>query len=134
MKRQCNISGHFLLTRERLRLVTDHLFITDEAVNYLCSMFGEEEAIFCEEATAAGPPILVGHTLVVEGVNVAQIPASAKKDDLLLCWGAAFAVYAQKPTSRRYENVAFILTNKVLQTDIGSMPKRVAAVSDKLFS
>ena len=86
---------------------------------------------FCRESVE-GPPTLVGDTLVVEGVDVARI-ATGKQDYLLLCWGAAFAVYAQKPTCKRYENTAYIMTNKVVNTDDTHMPKKVAAVYSKLF-
>lgn len=105
-------------------------FFSDEACQYLLTLFNEEDAIFGDMRPDGGPPIVVNRTMIVEGVPVCGLMEA--KEDQLLTWGACFAVFAQTPTTRRFENVACLMTRYVLRTDEGRVPKKLSSVSQKL--
>ena len=70
--------------------------------------------------------------IYVEGVRVCEMDSTAKSEQLL-SWGASFAVFAQSPLARRFENVACIMTRYVLATDERRVPKKLHSVAGKLI-
>lgn len=101
-------------------------------MDYLLSLFQEEDVIFPTERPVGGPPAVVDGCIYVEGVLVTHME-SVTKEEQLLSWGATFAVFAQTPLSRRFENVACVMTRYVVETDEGRVPKKLASVADKLM-
>ena len=100
-------------------------FIADDAVGHLCSIFQEEDNIFLSEEPSSGPPVIAKKAVFVEGVEVCKTEDPVEQ---LLAWGASFSVYTQRPTFRKYENVACIMTHFVVKTDEGKMPRKLEKV------
>ena len=68
----------------------------------------------------------------MEGARVCETDSTTKSEQLL-SWGASFAVFAQSPLARRFENVACVMTRYVLATDEGRVPKKLHSVAGKLM-
>ncbi|KAF0304724.1 hypothetical protein FJT64_023540 [Amphibalanus amphitrite] len=81
---------------------------TNAALEHLLIELREEDALYAAP-TAGGPMVIWRDALWVEGEKVADFEI-LNKIDQFLTWGAAFSVFAQKPTKKSTRCSAYLAT------------------------
>ncbi|KAF0302328.1 Polycomb group protein Psc [Amphibalanus amphitrite] len=100
---------------------------TNVALEHLLIELREEDALYAAP-TAGGPMVIWRDALWVEGEKVADFEI-LNKIDQFLTWGAAFSVFAQKPTKKSTRCSAYLATVMVLQTDVLKPPKGLERIT-----
>ncbi|KAF0302589.1 hypothetical protein FJT64_025315 [Amphibalanus amphitrite] len=100
---------------------------TNAALEHLLIELREEDALYAAP-TAGGPMVIWRDALWVEGEKVADFEI-LNKIDQFLTWGAAFSVFAQKPTKKSTRCSAYLATVMVLQTDVLKPPKGLERIT-----
>ncbi|XP_043232775.1 uncharacterized protein LOC122387039 [Amphibalanus amphitrite] len=93
---------------------------TDAALEHLAFEVREEDKIY-SPPTLGGPMVLWDEALWVEGEKVTDL--TFNKQDQFLTWGAGFTVFAQKPTRKATQCLAYVATVMLLKTDMLKPPK-----------
>ncbi|KAF0288866.1 hypothetical protein FJT64_001393 [Amphibalanus amphitrite] len=101
---------------------------TNAALEHLLIELREEDALYTAP-TAGGPMVIWRDALWVEGEKVADFEILINKIDQFLTWGAAFSVFAQKPTKKSTRCSAYLATVMVLQTDVLKPPKGLERIT-----
>ncbi|XP_043233871.1 uncharacterized protein LOC122387591 [Amphibalanus amphitrite] len=99
----------------------------EAALEHVLIELREEDALYAAP-TAGGPMVIWRDVLWVEGEKVAEFEI-LNKIDQFLTWGAAFSVFAQKPTKKSTRCSAYLATVMVLQTDVLKPPKGLERIT-----